>query len=262
MAEQVVLRDEPRPGVIRLLINRPDKRNAIDFSVREALINQLRDIKNVPHVRALVCGGVGGIFSAGGDVPSMAGLSEEQARARMIHIHQLCLQLAALPIPVVSALEGVGAGAAVGLALLGDHIVVGPGSKLLFPFMKLGLTPDWGTLRTLPARIGLTRARRLLTLGEVVRGEEAVAIGLADEYADDIMHAAVVQADKMACLPQEAFARMKRRLNEPATDLRAELEKEESDQTTLLLGPNFREGFQAFMQRRDPDFSMIEMGAI
>lgn len=262
MAEQVVLRDEPRPGVVRLLINRPDKRNAIDFDVREALINHLRDIGNAPHVRALVCGGVGGIFSAGGDVPSMVGLSEEQARARMTHIHQLCLQLAALPIPVVSALEGFGAGAAVGLALLGDHIVVGPGSKVLFPFMKLGLTPDWGTLRTLPARVGLARARRLSISGEVVSGEDAVAIGLADEYAVDIMQAAIVQAEKMARLPQEAFARMKQRLNEPASDLHAELEKEENDQTRLLLGPDFREGFQAFTQRRDPDFSLIGRGTV
>ncbi|MEN1579702.1 enoyl-CoA hydratase/isomerase family protein [Pseudomonas aeruginosa] len=258
MAEQVVLMDEPSPGVARLLINRPDKRNAIDYDVRQALIEYLDEISGDSAVRALVCGGVGGIFSAGGDVPSMAGLNEEQARARMAHIHQLCLRLAALRIPVVSALEGFGAGAAVGLALLGDHIVVGPGSKVLFPFMRLGLTPDWGTLQTLPARVGLPCARRLLTSGQVLSGEEAVSLGLADEFAadGDIMAGALRRAELMARLPQEAFARMKLRLNHPAGDLHSELQKEEDDQACLLLGADFREGFAAFSELRDPDFTL------
>lgn len=257
MAEPVVLRDEPSAGVVRLLINRPDKRNAIDYDVRQALIGALAEVSADRGVRALVCGGVGGIFSAGGDVPSMAGLNEEQARARMTHIHQLCMQLAALRIPVVSALEGFGAGAAVGLALLGDHIVVGPGSKLLFPFMRLGLIPDWGTLRTLPARVGLPCARRLLTDGQVISGERAVSLGLADEFATDgdIMACAVRRAEHLASLPLEAFARMKYRLNQPADDLPGELKREEDDQACLLLGADFREGFAAFNERRDPDFT-------
>lgn len=258
MAERVVLRDDPAPGVVRLLINRPDKRNAIDYDVRQALIEHLSEISGDPGVRALVCGGVGGIFSAGGDVPSMVGLTEAQARSRMTHIRRLCLSLAALPIPVVSALEGFAAGAAIGLALLGDHIVVGPGSKILFPFMKLGLTPDWGTLRTLPARVGLPCARGLLTSGQVLSGEEAVSLRLADEFVTDgdIMAGALHRAEQMARLPQEAFARMKQRLNHPAEDLPSELKREEDDQADLLLGADFKEGFAAFSARRDPDFTL------
>lgn len=256
-ASPVVLVDRPRPYVVRIRINRPDKRNAIDHDVRAALIVAVGEALADASTRALVFGGVAGVFSAGGDVPSMAGLSEAQARERMQHIHVLCQLLASAGVPVVSAVEGFGAGAAVGLALLGDHIVVGEGSKILFPFMKLGLAPDWGTLRTLPARVGLAVARRILTQGRVISGSEAHALGLADEFVadDDIMTAAIRRADELAQLPQAAFARMKARLNEPTATLSEELRREEDDQAALLLGADFAEGFAAFTEKRPADFT-------
>src|SRR5690606_40294968 len=91
---------------------------------------------------ALVFGGVDGVFSAGGDVPSMVGLNEEQARERMRHIHVLCRLVGGARIPVVSAMEGFTAGAAVGLALLGDRNAVGRAARILFPFLTLGLSSE------------------------------------------------------------------------------------------------------------------------
>ena len=227
----VVILDKPAPHVARLRINRPDKRNAIDQGVREALLDALDTILADTSQRALVFGGVGGVFSAGGDLPSMAGLSEAQARARMQHVHTLCRRIAGAGIPVVSAVEGIGAGAAVGLALLGDHIVVGEGTKLLFPFLKLGLTPDWGQMLTLPRRVGVPAARRILTAGAPVAGAQALAIGLADELvADaDVMTAAVRKAVEWSKLPIGAFARMKARLGHPSASLADELAREETD---------------------------------
>lgn len=254
---EVVLVDRPADGVLRLRIHRPDKRNAIDHAVRQALADALRAARQAPEVRALVFGGAEGVFSAGGDVPSMAGLSEAQARERMRHIHVLCRLVADAGVPVVSAIEGFGAGGAVGLALLGDRIVVGRGSRILFPFLRLGLAPDWGLLRTLPARVGLATARRLLTDGGVVEGEDAVRIGLADEFVGDadVMQAAIDRAAALARLPLSAFARMKARLDEPAASLDAELRREEDDQAALLRGADFAEGFAAFGERREPRFA-------
>ncbi|CAN0504606.1 unnamed protein product, partial [Phaeothamnion confervicola] len=134
MSARVVLVDRPAPHVARLLINRPDKRNAIDYDVRQQLTDALGTLLGDATVRAIVFGGAQGVFSAGGDVPSMVGLSEAQARERMQHIHVLCRLIAGAGVPVVSAIEGIGAGAAVGLALMGDRIVVGEGTKILFPF--------------------------------------------------------------------------------------------------------------------------------
>ncbi|MFN9525630.1 MAG: enoyl-CoA hydratase/isomerase family protein [Pseudomonadaceae bacterium] len=247
--------DHPAPGVWRLLIDRPDKRNAIDHDVRQALIEALEDAATDPGCRAVVLGGVGGMFSAGGDIASMAGLDEAGARARMRHIHQLCRQLQDFPKPSVAAVEGYCAGAGAGMALLCDLIVASADSRFLFPFLKLGLAPDWGLLRTLPARVGLARARRLLLRGEAIGAEQALDLGLADELvAGDAMAAALGLAEQLAELPLAAFARMKRRLANPAALLIEELRREEEDQAVLLLAEEFREGFAAFQEKRAPRF--------
>lgn len=255
-ATPVVLVDRPAPHVARLLINRPDKRNAIDHGVRQQLTEALAALLGDDTVRAIVFGGAQGVFSAGGDVPSMVGLTEAQARERMRHIHRLCQLIAEAGVPVVSAIEGIGAGAAVGLALMGDRIVVGEGTKILFPFLKLGLVPDWGQLLTLPRRVGLPVARRILTEGVPVSGAEAHRIGLADTLVADaqVMATAVAQAAELALLPREAFARMKARLNHPSTSLAEELAREENDQAVCLLGDDFVEGHDAYVNKRAADF--------
>lgn len=256
MSAPVVLVDRPAPHVARLLINRPDKRNAIDFDVRQQLTEALAVLLGDATVRAIVFGGAQGVFSAGGDVPSMVGLSEAQARERMRHIHRLCQLIAEAGVPVVSAIEGIGAGAAVGLALMGDRIVVGEGTKILFPFLKLGLVPDWGQLLTLPRRVGLPAARRILTDGAPVSGAEAHRIGLADTLVADaqVMTTAIAQAAELARLPREAFARMKARLNHPSVTLAEELAREENDQAVCLLGDDFVEGHDAYVNKRAADF--------
>jgi enoyl-CoA hydratase/carnithine racemase len=256
MSVDVVLLDRPAPHVARLRINRPDKRNAIDHAVRQGFIDHLLTLQDDAEVRAVVLGGVEGVFSAGGDIPSMLGLDEAQARERMRHIHVLCRLVAGARVPVVSAMEGVTAGAAVGLALLGDRIVIGRGARVLFPFLKLGLAPDWGQLLTLPRRVGLPVARRLLSDGEPVNGEEALRVGLADVMCEDaeVMDRAVALAGTLAQLPTEAFARMKQRLNQPAASLDDELQREETDQAVCLLGEDFQEGYAAFRDKRAADF--------
>lgn len=256
MVDSVVLLDRPAPHVARLLINRPDKRNAIDFDVRAQLAQHLESLLAQPDVRALVLGGVGGVFSAGGDVPTMVGLSEEQACERMRHVHVVCRLIANARIPVVSAMEGIAAGAVVGISLLGDQIVGGPGTRVLFPFLKIGLVPDWGQLLTLPRRVGIGHARRILTSGEALVGEEAYRIGLLDKLVpdDQVMLAAVRQAETLARLPMEAFGRMKQRLNQVSTDLEQEYAREVSDQAVCLLGADFCEGYAAFREKRAPDF--------
>ena len=256
MSNEKVILDQPAPHVARLLINRPDKRNAIDHDVRQLLIDAISRLLVDGQTRALVLGGVGGHLSAGGDIPSMVGLSEVQARERMQHIAGLCRLVDGAGIPVVTAMEGVSAGACVGLALLGDRIVVGRGTKILFPFLKLGLAPDWGSLLTLPRRVGSAVALQIGCSGDPITGPEAHGLGLADELVDDneVMATAVARAEELARLPQEAFARMKRRLKSPSASLDEELRREEDDQAVLLLGPDFKEGYDAFVNKRPADF--------
>lgn len=254
--DQVVLQDRPAPGVARLIINRPAKRNAIDHAVRQALFDALETLRGEGSVRALVLAGAGGVFSAGGDMPSMSGLDAEQAASRMSHIHKLCRALAHSGFSIVSAVEGIAAGAAVGMALLGDHIVIGRGARVLFPFLRLGLTPDWAQLLTLPRRVGGATAWRLVTSSDPVTGEEALRIGLADQLVEDseVMRVAVTEAARLAQLPLAALRRTRARLALPPASLDEELVREERDQTACLTGPEFDEGYRAFMSKRAPDF--------
>lgn len=254
--DQVVLLDRPAPGVARLLINRPTKRNAIDHAVRQAMIDALREMHSDRSIRALVLGGAEGVFSAGGDLPSMGGLNAALAAERMRHIHILCRALASSDYSIVSAIEGIAAGAAVGMALLGDHIVVGPSSRVLFPFLRLGLAPDWGQLLTLPRRVGKATAWRILTSSDPVTGEEAFRIGLADQLIDDaeVMSTAVAEAARLARLPLDALRRMRDRIVAPSASLADELVREERDQIACLTGAEFEEGYRAFMDKRTADF--------
>jgi 2-(1,2-epoxy-1,2-dihydrophenyl)acetyl-CoA isomerase len=248
--------DRAAPLVARVLIHRPDKRNAIDFEVRQQLIDAFERLRDQADVRAVVIGGSGGHFSAGGDLPSMANLSGAQAHARMQHIALLCRLIYNAQIPVVTAMEGVSAGACIGLALLSDYIVAGEGTKILLPFMKLGLVPDWGMLHTLPLRVGLPAARRLFTVDKPISAREALQLGLIDDLVSDaeVMSVALKQAQRLAALPQGAFARMKSRLNHRSSTLDEDLAREEEDQGSLLLAADFREGYQAFFDKRTPDF--------
>jgi enoyl-CoA hydratase/carnithine racemase len=251
-----LLVDRPAPQVARLLINRPEKRNAIDHDVRQRLIEALTRLLGDGETRALVFGGSDGHFSAGGDLPSMVGLSEVQARSRMSHVATLCRLVASASVPVVTAMEGICVGACVGLALLGDYIVVGNNTQILLPFLKLGLVPDWGSLRSLPRRVGLPTTRRLLTCGERLSGAEAQRLGLADELVvdADVMQIAVHRAAELSALPQAAFARMKKRLNQPSSTMEEELQRETDDQSELLRGEDFREGYAAFVEKRPANF--------
>ena len=257
MSETQKLRvDRVSPVVARVLINRPAKRNAIDFDVRQQLIETFERLLQDAQVRAVIIGGVGGNFSAGGDLPSMANLSDSDARQRMRHIGRLCRLIQGAAIPIVTAMEGVSAGACIGLALLGDWIVAGANTKVLLPFMKLGLIPDWGLLHTLPLRIGMPAARRLFAADGPVAVNDALRMGLFDELVADseVMPAAIREAQRLAALPRDAFARMKSRLSVRSSTLEDDLQREEDDQAHLLLSADFREGYAAFMEKRSPDF--------
>lgn len=251
--------DKPAPNVARILINRPASRNALDHSTRQLLIDGLQEIYADKSNRAIVFGGVDGVLSAGGDVPSMANLTEQQARERMQHGRALSQLFADAEIPVVTAVEGMGVGNSVGLALLGDYIIMGDDAFIMFPFLKLGLIPDWGILRSLPRRIGLAKARRVLMTCERINAEQSMAMGLVDKLVSkaEVMAEAINEAEGLAKLPVDAFARMKKRLNHIAVTLDEELASEEGNQSACLLAAEFVEGYAALTAKRAADFTKL-----
>ncbi len=250
--------DRPADHVCRILINRPDKLNAINFEVRDEMQKVLPDIMADDSVRVMILGGVGGNLSAGGDVPSMQGLSKIAARERLEHIHKLCHIVANADIPIVTAAEGICAGGAVGLALLGDFIIGDESTKILVPFLKLGLAPDWGMMRSLPQRVGIARARRMVFEAETLKAELAQEIGLLDFLAvsESAMALAIRKAERLATRPRHAVALVKERFRQMRSfenDLAVEIEH----QVQGLTGAEFQEGFAAYTEKRNACFTDI-----
>jgi len=251
-----VLVDQPEPHVRRLLINRPDARNAVNQDVRNELFAALTNARDDEQVRAVLIGGAGGIFSAGGDLPSLVGISEPEALARMQDGHRIVSLLWAYPKPVVAAIERVAAGAGAGLALLADRVVIGQKASLLFPFLRLGLVPDWGLMETVARRAGVRQATRIFMDNAAVMGAEAVAIGLADLAVDDVdvTAQALAAAKQFDTLPLGAFGRMKRALRRATQSDPLNLAYEATAQTACLTSTEFVEGYAAFCEKRRPVF--------
>ncbi|MBL4826185.1 MAG: hypothetical protein JKY66_00465, partial [Spongiibacteraceae bacterium] len=116
-----------------------------------------------------------------------------------------------------------------------------------------------GAMLTLPRRVGVAKARQLMTAGQVTSGEQAFELGLADEYLGDgdVMAAAIGRAQQFAQLPQTAFAHFKDRLNHPSQTLEEELQREQVHQVSLLQGPEFNAGYDAVINKKSVDFSQI-----
>jgi 2-(1,2-epoxy-1,2-dihydrophenyl)acetyl-CoA isomerase len=251
-----LLIDHPAPGLRRLLINRPEARNAIDAAVREALYAALIAAHDEKSVRAIIIGGAGGFFSAGGDLPSMVGIGPSAARARMEDGHRIVSLLWTFPKPVIAAIERAAVGAGAGIAMLADRIVIGRNATLLFPFLRLGLVPDWGLIQTVSRRAGAIPAHRLFLDGKPINSQTAAAHNLADLIAEDdaVMTEAIAQAEQLAALPSEAFARLKHLLRHAPTADPLNLSQEAAAQTACLTGPEFVEGYAAFKEKRAPNF--------
>jgi 2-(1,2-epoxy-1,2-dihydrophenyl)acetyl-CoA isomerase len=243
-------------GIAQIAINRPEKRNAVNPEARAALIDALGAALADDAVAAIVIGASGGHFCAGGDIDSMVDLDVGTARTRMKENHRLVRLLAEAEKPVIAAIEGYAVGAGAGIALLCDTIVLAEGGVIGFPFFRVGLTPDYGILFTLPRRVGAARARQILLYAQMLKGAEAVEIGLADELVPDGESGAraMERAKVLAAMPPHAFALTKRHLAMEPQTLEVALEMEAMSQSLAFVGPELAEGRAAFAGKRKPDF--------
>lgn len=248
--------DRPAPRIVRIALNRPERRNALDPELRERFHDAIAEALADASARALVITGQGGSFSAGGDLSTLSGIDAKAARARLHAGHALVRRLIHAEKPIVAAVEGYAMGAGAGVALCADTIVVGKGATIGFPFLKVGLMSDYGVAYSLACRIGIARARDALLYARNFRGEEAVAIGLADVLVEDseVQSTALERATALAEMPPSALGLMKRQFALLPAGLDAALELEALGQPGCLVGEEFREGVAAFREKRRPKF--------
>jgi 2-(1,2-epoxy-1,2-dihydrophenyl)acetyl-CoA isomerase len=176
-----------------------------------------------------------------------------EGRQRMVGHHRLVHLLAEAEKPLIAAVEGPAFGAGAGIALLCDLIVASPSAVFGFPFLRVGLVPDYGVGFTLGNRIGSSVARRLLLTGARVEADEALRIGLIDELSLDVLGTATKRAVCFALQPPHALALTKRMLNRAST-LANVLDIEILSQSLSYLSPERAEGRQAFLEKREPRY--------
>jgi enoyl-CoA hydratase/carnithine racemase len=244
-------------GVLTLTLHRPERRNAIDPELRDALAAVLDRAGTDEDVRGVVITGAAGSFCAGGDLGSFDALHDARAYRHVSHrLTDLVDSIERLEKPVVAAIDGVVTGAGLGLALACDWRVGSPSTRILFREGRVGLVPTHGGLTRLVKLLGLARAKEILLGGEDLDAQAAYAAGLLSELADgDPLALAHARVEKMLERAPLSFAAAKRLLQLAAdVDQRSAIVAESLAQTALLQTEDHREGLAAARERRDPTF--------
>jgi 2-(1,2-epoxy-1,2-dihydrophenyl)acetyl-CoA isomerase len=246
---------ERRGGVAILTMNLPQRRNALAPALYQGLERHLRELQDDPSCRAIVLSG-GKHFCAGGELDGLSDVALEM-RANMRTGHRVLRAIVGGRIPVIAAVEGAAFGAGLSLAAACDFIVAESQSKFGAVFGKVGLMPDWGALWTLPQRMGLARARRMMMFAEVVGGVEAHAMGLADFLAEDggVLAMAIARATQLADASPGSLAATKSFLARNPLGFDSLLDWEADAQALLIASSDFAEGCTAFAEKRPPVFT-------
>jgi 2-(1,2-epoxy-1,2-dihydrophenyl)acetyl-CoA isomerase len=247
----MILIERPRPEILRIVMNRPERRHAVTPELRAQVLEALQHGEADAAVRAIILTGSGGHFSGGGDIDRISGLTAADIPPYMEGLRRFVTALGSCTKPLIAAVQGVAAGGGAGFALASDFIVMGRSATFVFPFFRIGLIPDAGILHHLPRRVGLSMARQILFISQRVDGAEAERIGLADFVTDDdrVQDEAVELASKLARHPAQALALTKAILNADGQSLSDILTAEAQAQQLCLQSPEFRAGIAAFRDR-------------
>lgn len=253
-----VLLGDLRDGVLTLTLNRPDRRNAIDPALREALGTAVDRAAEDGEVAAIVLTGAGDAFCAGGDLARFADLHDARLYRHVSHrLTDTVDSLERLEKPVVAAINGAVTGAGLALALACDWRIGSGGARILFREGRLGLVPTHGGITRMVKLLGLARAKELLLSGEDLDAASAGQFGLLSELVDEGALAAAADRRARSMLQRAplSFAMAKRLLQNAAdVDLRAGVLAESVAQTALLASSDHEEGLRAARERRQPVF--------
>jgi enoyl-CoA hydratase/carnithine racemase len=249
-------------GIADVRLNRPDKLNACDLEMIEALSAAGNELADSRSLRAVVLSGEGKAFCAGLDVALFSGVerSVDEMLARDSEnpanfVQRAAWVWAALPVPVIAAIHGVAFGAGFQVALAADIRCVTPDAKLSAMEIKWGLIPDMTGAESLRRLVGLDVAKELVFTGRIVSGTEARELGLATHVGEAPRDEAFELAREMAHRSPDAVRAAKQLLGESdGLGLQERFELEARLQRTLIGGPNQIEAVRANLEQRPPRF--------
>jgi 2-(1,2-epoxy-1,2-dihydrophenyl)acetyl-CoA isomerase len=250
-------------GVLRVHLDKPAKRNALDDDMVAALIDAVESAGRDEAVRAIVLTGAGDHFCSGFDIVARNNEGGDKPRVGSIQrrlpvqSHRLVAVLMTVQVPVVAVVRGWCAGVGLHVALAADFTVVADDARLWEPFTDRGFTPDSGATWLLPRRIGEVRAREMLLLGRAVSGAEAEDWGMVHRAVPtaDLDAEAAALVTQLAAGPTVAIGLAKWLLHVGAgRGLEEQLRDEAFAMELSSRSDDFREGLAAFTQKRPPDF--------
>ena len=241
--------------VLTIEIARPEKKNALTQAMYTAMAEALEAANTDAGVRAVLITGQPGIFTSGNDIDDFMQRppqGEDTSVARFMRALLDCDK------PVVAAVTGAAVGIGTTLLLHCDLVYVSDEARLAMPFVSLGLVPEYASSLVLPALLGHVKAAEKLMLGEPFSGSDAVDCGIANAVlpAGEVVNHARRMAERFNALAPGAVADTKRLMRAP---LRARIREVMAAEGALfgqrLRSPEAMEAFQAFFQKRKPDFS-------
>ncbi|WP_255150730.1 enoyl-CoA hydratase/isomerase family protein [Halorarius halobius] len=242
--------------VATLTIDRPDRLNALNEATLEGMADALDEARG--EARVLVVTGAGEkAFAAGADISRMAEMSVEEAHAYCEQGHAVMNAVESFPAPVIAALNGYAFGGGCELALACDLRIASERAVIGQTEIDLGIVPGWGGTQRLVRLVGDETARRLVFFGERVDAQDALELDLVSEVVahDELDEYVAGMAADLAEKPQFAMAAAKEAINEAhEMGQREGLDFERRLWSSLFGTPDQREGMDAFLNDRDPEF--------
>ncbi|MEJ8816138.1 enoyl-CoA hydratase/isomerase family protein [Variovorax ureilyticus] len=256
-ATRNVVQVERIDDVLQLCINAPENRNSLSTpGVLEGLLAGLDRLESDDTLRCAVLTGAGGAFCSGGDLRQLASDPESETRRRMSANAWLYRRIAMCDKLIIAAVDGPAFGAGLGLASCCDLLVAGETARFCCAFVRVGAMPDAGLFWSLPARVGVARARRMMIFADEFSGAQALEMGLADEHAaqGSALPAAHAMARRLAAGPGRAYTRIKSGLRQAPMSIEQALAFQIDNAPGLFASEDFREGASAFFEKRKPVF--------
>ena len=243
-------------GVATIEIARPEKKNALTAAMYQAMADALRAAQADPAVRAVLITGQPGVFTSGNDIEDF--MSRPPANGMDAPVFQFMFALVDCDKPVIAAVTGAAIGIGTTMLLHCDFAFVSDEARLAMPFVSLGLVPEFASSLLFPQLAGQARAAEKLLLGDPFTGADAVEFGLANAVlpAGEVVNHARRVAERFNSLPPGAVRDAKKLLRGPQTEaIRQTIRTEAELFAARLRSPEAMEAFQAFFQKRKPDFS-------
>lgn len=249
---------EREDHVVWIVLNRPHRLNAINHTMMEELLDALTIVENDPGVRSVIITGEGDrAFSAGADISAFPKATPVMAEELSRKGQKVFSTIEELSKPVIAAINGYALGGGLELALACDFRIASEHAELGSPEINLGIIPGWGGTQKLVRIVGLRNAKRLVMLGERLKAEEALHIGLVDKVVpfENLRDEARTLAKKLSDGPPVALKYAKYALNFGSqVPLEIGLRLESALMALLFSTNDVKRGIEAFMSKSKPEF--------